>query len=79
MLSLIPIVDFKDVKIPPQLFISYAMSEERKASIKNNRINGFFDANVENIGRDHEIEDERYNLFGDLEIEDDENSAPYQF
>ena len=55
------------------------MSEERTASIGDGRITGYFDANVENIGRDHKIKEERYTQFGDLEIDESENGAPYQF
>jgi len=55
------------------------MSDERKASIGNGRINGFFDANVENLGRDHQIKDERFTQFGDLNIDEGDDAAPYQF
>jgi len=78
LFSVIPVVD-QQIEIPPELYISYAMSDERKASIGNGRINGFFDANVENLGRDHQIKDERFTQFGDLNIDEGDDAAPYQF
>jgi hypothetical protein len=44
---------FQQINIPPEVYISYAMNEEKKATIGNGRINGYFDATVENLGREH--------------------------
>ena len=55
--------------------MSYAMPDDNRAKIDNQRFSGYFAADVHGIDKRHHIRDPIYIRDGDLQLDD--NGAPF--
>lgn len=63
------------VKIPNDMWISYAMPDSNRAKIHNHRLDGYFAADIHGIDKRHHIREPKYVRDGNLKLDD--SGAPF--